>query len=298
MEAATLAPQQKQVKKYLVKNNTAGYVGVVKINPRTGEEEGENIDPFGTIWLTHDEIIATARAPRRKEDNPFEEQTLVGVDTETQRRVEYKVRPLTLVEDTRFLPENDRFIPTQVAPEGSSPAAAQEAAKAVAPTPAPSSAQAATVAPDAAPLPPPPTPVAPPVGPVSSGSSAGLAGIAAEPDGEARESWVQPPEAPGQILDGSLRGSDEVADAASAPEPTNHPVTETGERFVPSIHSAQSAPQTVGSAEEEHAAAVDPAIGEETGAAKPPSQPAPEGEYAAAEEVGSPDAPRSTRAEE
>jgi hypothetical protein len=103
------------------------------------------------------------------------------------------------------------------------------------------------------------------------------------------ESWTEP-ERPGEVIAGALSGSDDqgAREAHAAPDPTRGP----DGRFVPSVVAAQAAPQTPGQVEE-HAARVDPRVGEETGAAKPPSQPQPEGEYAQAEEVGSPDAPQA-----
>lgn len=252
--------------KYLVRNNTAGWVGVVKLNHR-GEEVGEAVEPFGSVWLSELEMVCTARAPKLPKDNPFEEQEFVFFNSETQGQEVHKMRPLTLARDDRtYTPAEERYVPTVGVPEGAVPAPRQE----------PSVPTATVATPGAAAEPPPP-----PVPPVSPGP---VMRQGPEPP-PGPQSWVQDPQAPGQVLPGSLDGSNEPA-----PDPARMPVEATGgpdERFVPSI-VAQAAPQTPG---EELAEAVDPRIGEETGQAKPPVQPPPEGEWAWAEEVGDPDAP-------
>jgi len=288
MEAATV-PGAEQLQKRLYRNNTAGYLGVVKIDHK-GDPYGENVDPFGTVWLSDAEAALTARAPKRPEDNPFEEQIFIMQDSETGRRQEVPMRPLTLEEDDgRFVPD-ERYVPTQAQRE-----AAAQSHRPVEKTPATSDA-----APPAPPstgseaaqsVPPPAPPVASPSAAVPSPRSerpagaspapeAGISGVGAPAGGEEEpQSWTEPPAAPGRVLAGSLAGD-------------NTPVGETPEEsatYPPTAGQAQAAPQQPGA--EEHAARVDPAVGEETGAAKPPAQPAPEGEYARAEEVGSPDAP-------
>jgi hypothetical protein len=269
MEAASV-PQ-----KYLVRNNTAGWVGVVRLDHR-GEEKGQAIEPFGSVWLTELEMICTARAPKLPEDNPFEEQTLLLTNPETGSREEFRVRPLSLERDgARYTPAEDRYVPTVGVPKEAVPAQTQERS-----VPSPT---AETPASGAAVQPPPPpaAPLTP--GPEMRRAVEPLRGAPAPPP-EAPESWVQQPQAPGAVLAGRLNGSNEPApDPEHAPEPSG-----PDERFVPSIVGAQAAPQTPG---EEFAEAVDPAIGEETGQAKPPTQDPPQGEYARAEEVGSPDAP-------
>lgn len=263
MEAATVP------EKYLVKNNTGGWVGVVKLNHR-GEEVGHAVEPYGTVWLSELEMVCTARAPKLAEDNPFEEQTFLFINSETQAREEHKIRPLTLARDDRtYTPAEERYVPTLDVPKEAGPAQRQE--------PSVPTATVATATSGAAAEPPPPAVAPVPPGPVMRQGPE-------PPPGP--QSWVQEAQAPGEVLAGHLDGSDEPA-----PDPARMPVEATGgpdERFVPSIVGAQAAPQTPG---EEFAEAVDPNIGEETGQAKPPNQPAPEGEYAQAEEVGSPDAP-------
>lgn len=51
------------------RNTTEGHIGVVVIE--NGNERGIGVRPGDSIWLSEDEQIATANAPRRDEDNPF-----------------------------------------------------------------------------------------------------------------------------------------------------------------------------------------------------------------------------------
>jgi hypothetical protein len=263
--------------KFLVRNNTAGWVGVVKLDHR-GEEKGVSVAPYGSVWLSELEMQVTARAPRLPEDNPFAEQTLILTNPETGARQEYQTRPLTLERDAeRYTPAEERYVPTLDAPREAVPAQRKEASVPEEITLAPRSAVTSDE-------PPPPTVVPVPPGPAMRRAQGQPTGTPQPPSGE--ESWVREPEAPGEVLPGQLDGSDEAP-----PDPTRWPEPSgPDERFVPSVVGAQAAPQTPGSMEE-HAKAVDPDIGEETGQAKPPAQPPPEGEYAQAEEVGSPDAP-------
>lgn len=300
MEAATV--QTDKPDKFLVRNNTAGYVGVIEIDHR-GDEKGVNIEPFGARWMTEAEMIATARAPRDPADNSFEEQVFMRQNPDTQRQEEFRMRPLTLERDAdRFVPSNDRYVPTVDAPEGSAPPVERTAAAAPPPVAGPPSSGSSAATPQA-PAPVPDTSQEAPtpalrrerVAGAARVAQEGLAGSRMPAGGDADEaeaqSWVEPPEAPGQVLSRPLAGEDGPAPeegAEAAPDPTDHPQ----ERFVPVAGQAQAAPQTPGAVEEEHAREVDPEIGEETGRAKPPNQPPPEGEFGRAEEVGSPDAPK------
>lgn len=318
-----------QVEKRLYKNNTAGYLGVVQLDHK-GEQQGVNVDPLGTIWLSDAEAILTARAPKRAEDNPFVAQTFIFIDSETQQRQEGQMTPLVLAGDgSRYVPANDRFVPAHiddqegkrlaeagarstppehVHTEPAAVAAARHAAivgaaagPAISPTPAqappPAAGPASTGSPDPA-LTAPPVPAvrqepAPAAPPMQTGLQGGP-GPAQET--EERKGWSVPPEAPGRVLSGALAGSDQPApvdQAAAAPDPT-----------APTAHDqpgaaalGQPAHMPVG-AMEEHAEAVDPRIGEETGRAAAPAQAQPEGEYAAREEIGSPGAPQAPPADE
>lgn len=333
MEAATASVPQ--VQKRLYKNNTAGYVGVVVLD-HNGQERGQNIEPLGTIWLSDAEAILTARASRRPEDNPFEEQVFIMQDPETQRRTEYRVRPVTLVsEGEHYVPAQDRYVPHEAnafaaqakvteANTGNEPAnvtvgdsVAKRTAKvlsdgspavvhspATEPTPVAAPQTTGSTA-DAPPTTAPPpaafAAAAPPVRheprPTPPQDPQALSGRpgAAESD-EERASWTEPPERPGEVLSGSLGGTDEPAPGVVSGDPTA-PQPGDAPNVVP-----QAAPMPPGASteryvptppEEEHAARVDPRVGEETGRAALPNQRQPEGEYARAEEVGSPDAPTS-----
>lgn len=328
--------QVQQLLKRQYRNNTGGWLGVVTLDHK-GEEQGVNVEPFGTVWLSDAEAILTARASRRAEDNPFEEQTFVMQDPETSKRKEVAVRPLTLEGDgERYVPANDRYVPDVVnEAEGRVLAAAAaladtpanvsvghavaersaeieaEAAGSVRPmtvstqeappeagplstgSPAPSEGAppAPPVAPQAAPVP--PVRSEPPATPATAPAQ-GLAGSAGPPsdssveaDAEA-QSWAAEPEAPGQVLAGALGGSDDVPQVAGDPT-----LPQPGDGVQAPAQAAPQQPGAVPAAEEEHAARVDPSVGEETGQARPPTGEPPEGEYARAEEVGSPDAPTS-----
>lgn len=52
-------------------NTGAGVVGVTTIEPGTGKHKGIAVSPGATVWLSEEEQIATANAPRRDADNPF-----------------------------------------------------------------------------------------------------------------------------------------------------------------------------------------------------------------------------------
>lgn len=57
------------------RNATAGIIGVVTIE--NGKERGIAVKSGETIWLSEDERIATANAPRKEEDNPLANGSLV-----------------------------------------------------------------------------------------------------------------------------------------------------------------------------------------------------------------------------
>jgi hypothetical protein len=58
-------------------NQGAGVVGAVTIEPGTGKHSAVPVRPGETIWLSEDEQIATANAPKRDQDNPFVNGSLV-----------------------------------------------------------------------------------------------------------------------------------------------------------------------------------------------------------------------------
>jgi hypothetical protein len=270
-----------QIEKQQFKNQSGGHLGVTVITAR-GDDKGISVEPDGTVWLSEAEQRLTANAPRRPEDNPFIEQTLQRRSNETGELEEYTVTPLVAVSEDRFVPAEARPIPGDI-PASRSAAAAQLAATAEEPTvptvvdqgaigreaevtslgedvqpgevpPPPARAAAAVAAADAlADVPPTPADTPAP-------DEVDLSGLATpepvqEPVPEAPPAPVEPtPEPP-------------------APEPTPEP---------------QEAPVEPQTPPEETAGQVDPAVGEETGAATPPAGPAPEGEFAASEEVGTP----------
>lgn len=286
------------------RNNTSGWLGVITLD-HLGQEHGISVEPGETIWLSDAEAILTSRAPRRAEDNPFNERTYVVVDPATGARSEVKMRPLTLVSDRkRDVYASDRYVPGIT---DDAEAHAQTRAAAAAGTDAPRTAMTAAaeqrvvaspqmrqdvelppglatpVPPSTgAPAPEAPTPPTATPNPPSTGSLAGRQAQAPE----VAASWTEPPEAPGRVLPGALGGDEGLTRDTSDPTQPKR-----GDRV---RARPQAAPQTVGAAKgaEEHAQAVDPTIDEETGAAKPPVQPPVEGEYGQAEEVGSPEAPR------
>lgn len=296
-----------QVKKREYKNNTSGWLGVITLD-HLGQEQGVSVEPGETVWLSDAEAVLTARAPRRPEDNPFNERTYVVVDPTTGQRTEVKLRPLTLVSDrTRDIFSSDRYVPgitddqtakaqaRAAATEGTdAPRTAMTAAAENQVLASPKMRQGIDLPPEVASAVPPstgaPAPAAPAAPtpsaqPPSTGSLAGSEGTNTEVSG----SWTDPPEAPGKVLPGNLSGDEGVKRPQG--DPTEPQPGDKPQRRV------QAAPQTVGAAkgEEEHAQAVDPKVGEETGAAQPPRQPPEEGEYAQAEEVGTPEAPRRQR---
>lgn len=57
-------------------NVSPGVVGVVVVDDE-GKRQGIAVKPNETVWLSEDEEIATANAPRRDEDNPFAKGWLV-----------------------------------------------------------------------------------------------------------------------------------------------------------------------------------------------------------------------------
>lgn len=256
-----------QIEKQQFKNQSGGHLGVTVITAR-GDDKGISVEPDGTVWLSEAEQRLTANAPRRPEDNPFIEQTLTRRSNETGELEDYKVTPLVAVSEDRFVPAEARPIPGDI-PASRSAAAAQLAATAEEPT-VPTvvdqgaigrDAEVASLGEDVQPgqVPPPP-------------ARAAAAVAAADALSEVPPT---PPEtgAPDDVDLSGLATPEEPPAPEPAPEPQEAPVE-------------PSAP--VQTPPEETAEQVDPAVGEETGAATPPAGPAPEGEFAASEEVGTP----------
>jgi hypothetical protein len=209
----TAAVAQPVIEKQAFRNDSPGWIGVTVIGPE-GRPKGKGVEPGAIEWLSEQEQILTANAPRNAEDNPFVEQKLYfGVDAEGNP-IERVVTPLTPVTENRYVPAGSRPIPAHnMATQPSADEIASEQPPQPEPTPAPS--------PSTPPAAQTPTP-APPV----------------------------PPRAAAAVAAASPAVEEETA--AATPPPVEH---------------------------------------EETGQAVAPSQEATEGEYAAHEEVGTPDAP-------
>lgn len=285
--AGTTAEAQVQKKCY--KNQTAGWLGVVKLD-HLGAQQGYPVPPYGTVYLTDDEAILTARAPADPKDNPFEEQTFMFVENDTGRHVEHKMRSLILVTDEEGIPSDDRYVPVgDINPQT---VVAEQARTAD-----------ALDAQDEAPR----TVATSPEEPIQVEATPHAA---VDP---AHASWVENPDRTQEPQPGSLSGSDgavgptseadpaapgaQIQQGAPPQQPAPVSVGSTGVQpetpgAVPSESAgtgqAAGAPSEQG-AGEEHAAHTP--SGEETGAAETPVGDAPKGEYASHEEVGSPDAP-------
>lgn len=310
--AGTTAEAQVQKKCY--KNQTAGWLGVVKVD-HLGAQQGAPVAPFGTVYLTDDEAILTARAPANPKDNPFEEQGFMFVD-DTGKQVEQTMRPLILVTDDEGAPGDDRYVPVGdinphvlVAQQVRTNATLdeQDASPRTVPTDTQEPTQvAATPLAAVDPAHAVPAPVA--AAPVEQAQAEGD-----EETDETDRSWVENPERTPEPQRGSLGGSDtpvgptaeadpaapgaQVQSGAPPQQPAPTSVGSSGVQpespgAVPSESAgtgqAAGAPSEQG-AGEEHAGVTK--AGEETGAAETPVGTAPEGEYASHEEVGSPDAP-------
>lgn len=302
-----------QVEKQCYKNQTAGWLGVVKLD-HLGGQVGHSIEPYGTAWLTKEEAILTARAPAQAKDNPFIEQIFQFEDEQGQR-VEQPMRPLVLVDGDDG--EADRYVPGQDEEEvlhgphdlnlDAAAAAArdtQTALEADSDREIPTQKAAPVLAPSSAAA----------VPPSQAKAGAPLDHIvAAEPEEDQRESWVENPDRTEQPQKAALRGSDDsvgpaegdpAKDGSPKKAPPQRPIRATStvesadvptQRVVPSesagTQKAAGAPREQAKAQvaEEHAGVTEK--GEETGAAETPVGKAPEGEFASHEEVGSPDAP-------
>jgi hypothetical protein len=227
------------IDKQQFRNQTDGWIGAVAIGPK-GDDRGVAVEPGGTVWLSEAEQVLTANAPRRPQDNPFIEQTLVRTNQETGSQEEYAIVPLVPVDEDRWVPAQERFVPGMM-PDARSGAVAQQAATGDEPEL---------------------------VSAVDLGAHQRHAEVA-EAGEDALPNHRTSPAALAPDVPPRAAAAAAAAAASAAPEPT------------PPI-------------EEEHAVKVDQAVGEETGAAPAPTGPAPEGEYAMAEEVGTPTAPEAS----
>lgn len=74
------------------KNKSGGWIGVITIDAR-GERRGIAVPPGDTVWLTEEEQIATANAPRSDTDNPLTNGDLVLVTEAAEVRNRRALRP-------------------------------------------------------------------------------------------------------------------------------------------------------------------------------------------------------------
>lgn len=308
MEAGSLPPSISAVQKRQYRNNTLGWLGVVVLDPK-GEEKGISVEPQGTVWLSDAEAVLTARAPRLAKDNPFEEQVFFEADGQGGMK-ERSVRPLVPIDEARWVPQEDRYLPEAITGAQSAAIASENATgdepghatKGGDPVVAASEAVLAETDPASV------IPAAESSAPIESGDGQPVAQppvqvpVNDSPPGGAQSLPVPtpPPAAPG---DSELSDQPE-----SWTEPPNGEPTGVGE-----LGGQEATPEQIAAEEAEKAAAAPPAdapateevavegvieSGEEVGAALPPVGDAPEGEFAAKEEVGTPDAAEQAAATE
>lgn len=99
-----------QIEKQQFRNDSGGHLGAVVIGPK-GEDRGIGIAPGETVWLSEAEQILTANAPRDPKDNPFIEQERIVTNHETGAKETIKITPLVPINENRFVPANERFVP-------------------------------------------------------------------------------------------------------------------------------------------------------------------------------------------
>lgn len=254
-----------KVEKTQFRNESGGWVGVIVIGPR-GDDNGIPVEPGATVWLSEEEQILTANAPRDPEDNPFTPSVVLVTNAETGEIEEVEVTHLVAVDEARYVPANVRPIPADIDAAGGSHQAAAAGLAALGDSPELVTAPAkdaetrheevAAAGDQAQPV---PAGLTPPVPPRAA---------------EAAQAAQEPPTPP-----------EEAAPAPVGPPPPAAP---------PVPPQAPAPDPSFPSVPEEEVAAKSPGPGsEETGAALPPSGPAPEGEFAKAEEVGTPVEPQS-----
>lgn len=260
------------IQKQQFRNNLDGWVGAVVIGPK-GDDRGIPVEPLGTVWLSEPEQILTANASRSPADNPFVAQEWPRFNPTTGEMETVKVTPLTPVDEGRFVPAQQRFIPG-VEAEGVRGVNAATVA-ATGQEPVSISAEGGHVERREAevlaggthtqPNPPPSAPKA--------------AADAARAAQEAREAEAARQIAAQEAAQGA------VPPPLAAPQPPPAPVA-------PDPPAAPEPPAADVPVGEETAAVVDQSVGEETGAALPPQGDATAGTFSPGEEVGTPDAPQ------
>lgn len=73
--------------------NTRDYMVGVVLYDQDGKPYGDVVQPGDTVWLSEQEQIATANAPKRPEDNPLANGTLVEVTPATEIANRRPLRP-------------------------------------------------------------------------------------------------------------------------------------------------------------------------------------------------------------
>jgi hypothetical protein len=303
MEAGSVpAPSVPAVEKRQYRNNTLGWLGVVILDPM-GKQAGVSVEPQGTVWLSDAEAVLTARAPRLAKDNPFEEQVFYETEVGTGKQLERRVRPLVPIDEARWVPQEDRYLPdaitgTQAAGIAAANARAEEPAHATAASDPVAAASAAVVAETDPSTVIPPAESAPAAIPGQGLNAQPVAQPAITvPDNSALPGQQAAPPAPTQPPTAPPAGADVAAGESWTERPTAQPVVPgelQGAEATPEQLAAEAAaeqPTVVASSgsSEETAAVATPAE-EETGASVPPQGDAPEGEFAVHEETGNPDA--------
>lgn len=104
------------VERVRFKNTTEGFVGAITIDAR-GNRNAVAVEPGTTVELSEEEQLATANAPRRPEDSPFEETEGVEHDDDGNVIRRFTVEPaLIAVSDSRPIPGSRRIPGTASTP--------------------------------------------------------------------------------------------------------------------------------------------------------------------------------------
>lgn len=90
-------------------NQSGGWLGVVVIGPK-GDDRGVSVAPGASVWLSEEEQVLTANAPRRAADNPFVEQTFTYTEPESGESKSQTYIPLVPVDTGRYVPAQTRPI--------------------------------------------------------------------------------------------------------------------------------------------------------------------------------------------
>lgn len=100
-------------------NTTDGWVGAVQID-HTGRAAGVSVEPGGSVFLTEEEQILTANAPRVDEDNPFVNGALAlrTRSVEIRNRRPFGAHAAHVAEETGATPEPEAEAPTGSAAPG------------------------------------------------------------------------------------------------------------------------------------------------------------------------------------